>query len=229
MRWRGGRPTSSAVSMPTSRCCYAEPCTMPGECRGRRDHCRNGAGPRAIVRWRKGTRAKLNVSPQGPSREVARAPVDRGAGELRLLKTHPRSVNSPSTYPAARDSEHSLWLTGHMCSQIVTEAANENRLALYPAEAQCLRSRRQDAPRSVARPLRRKHCQESDEVSDARAGDVGAVGDSPNQRPSSRMESLGFSLGVSTESVSSLEEDIVRQLQAGRVVCPSSSSEEGRK
>jgi hypothetical protein len=37
MRSPSGRPTSSAASTPTSKCCYAEPSTTPEECQERLD------------------------------------------------------------------------------------------------------------------------------------------------------------------------------------------------
>src|SRR5579863_2099719 len=41
--WPTGRLTSSAASTPKSRCCCAEPSTMPDECRKRPSRCQSEA------------------------------------------------------------------------------------------------------------------------------------------------------------------------------------------
>src|SRR5450631_2971160 len=43
-RWRDGRPTISAASMPTSRCCSEERWSTLGECPRRRVRCPSAVG-----------------------------------------------------------------------------------------------------------------------------------------------------------------------------------------
>jgi len=54
--WPGGRPTSSGAPTPRSRCCCAEPSTMPGGCLKRLDRCQNEAGRQSIADCRAAAR-----------------------------------------------------------------------------------------------------------------------------------------------------------------------------
>ena len=86
--WPGGRPMSSAASMPTSRCCCAGPSTMPGECRRGLGPCRNGAGHPSIADCQANACSLDGLTSEHGRLAAGEQPAGRGRHERQAKEDH---------------------------------------------------------------------------------------------------------------------------------------------